>query len=73
MVSSPLWKDHAAQFLKPRGGYDEVAEQAYKQHSQDFVMDDVTILKTQYENSSLFGLRVFHAQPLQIYSNPDFF
>ncbi len=43
MVSSPLWQEYLAQFLKPRGGYDEVAEQAYKQNSQDFVMDDVTI------------------------------
>jgi LPS export ABC transporter protein LptC len=43
MLTSPLWRDYAAAFLTPRGGYDEVAEQAYKEHAQDFVMDDVTI------------------------------
>jgi LPS export ABC transporter protein LptC len=43
MLTSPLWRNYAAEFLKPRGGYDEVAEQAYKEHAQDFVMDDVTI------------------------------
>lgn len=42
-AASPLWKDYAAQFLKPRGGYDELAEQAYQEQSQDFVMDDVLI------------------------------
>ena len=42
-AASPLWKDYAAQFLKPRGGYDDLAEQAYQEQSQDFVMDDVLI------------------------------
>ncbi|MCI5224282.1 MAG: LPS export ABC transporter periplasmic protein LptC [Candidatus Electrothrix sp. AR4] len=43
MLSSPLWQDYVAHFLTPRGGYDKIAEQAYKETSQDFIMDDVTI------------------------------
>lgn len=43
IAASPLWQGHVAQFLKPRGGYDEVAERAYQEQSQDFVMDDVLI------------------------------
>ncbi|MCI5138464.1 MAG: LPS export ABC transporter periplasmic protein LptC [Candidatus Electrothrix sp. AR1] len=46
IAASPLWKGYAAQFLKPRGGYDEVAERAYQEQSQDFVMDDVIITFT---------------------------
>ena len=43
LATSPLWKGAVADFLKPRGGYDEVAERAYQEQSQDFVMDDVVI------------------------------
>ena len=43
LASSPLWKGYVADFLKPRGGYDEVAERAYQEQSQDFVMDDVLL------------------------------
>lgn len=43
MASSPFWREHAAVFLKPRGGYDAAAEQAYAQESQDFIMDDVAL------------------------------
>jgi LPS export ABC transporter protein LptC len=43
IAASPLWKDSLAEFLKPRGGYDEVAQRAYQEQSQDFVMDDVVI------------------------------
>jgi LPS export ABC transporter protein LptC len=43
ILTNPLWEGYVAQFLKPRGGYDKIAEQAYKETSQDFLMDDVTI------------------------------
>ncbi len=46
VAASPLWKDSMAEFLKPRGGYDEVAQRAYQEQSQDFVMDDVVISLT---------------------------
>lgn len=43
ILSSPLWQNLAAEFLKPRGGYDAAAEHAYTQASQDFVMEDVVL------------------------------
>ena len=43
MCSSPLWKERAAAFLKPRGGYDAAAAQAYTRENQDFIMDDVVL------------------------------
>ncbi|XOF34440.1 MAG: LPS export ABC transporter periplasmic protein LptC [Candidatus Electrothrix sp. YB6] len=46
LASSPLWKEYAENFLKPRGGYDETAEKAYQEQPQDFVMDDVKIIFT---------------------------
>jgi LPS export ABC transporter protein LptC len=46
IAASPLWEGYVANFLKPRGGYDKVAEQAYQEQSQDFVMDDVLITFT---------------------------
>jgi LPS export ABC transporter protein LptC len=43
-ISSPLWRGAAADFLKPRGGYDATAEQGYTQDSgQEFVMEDVVL------------------------------
>ena len=43
LAASPFWEKYVAEFLKPRGGYDEVAQQAYQKHSQDFVMENVII------------------------------
>ncbi|MCI5144144.1 MAG: LPS export ABC transporter periplasmic protein LptC [Candidatus Electrothrix sp. AR3] len=43
IISAPLWQEHAAAFLKPRGGYDAAAERAYSEDSQDFIMDDVIL------------------------------
>ena len=43
LAATPLWKNSVAEFLKPRGGYDEVAQRAYQEQSQDFVMEDVVI------------------------------
>ncbi|MCI5114535.1 MAG: LPS export ABC transporter periplasmic protein LptC [Candidatus Electrothrix sp. AW1] len=43
LAASPLWKEHLAKFLKPRGGYDEIAQRAYQEQSQDFVMENVVI------------------------------
>lgn len=42
-VSSPLWQERAAAFLRPRGGYDAAAMQAYSQEERNFVMDDVVL------------------------------
>ncbi|MCW5198447.1 LPS export ABC transporter periplasmic protein LptC [Desulfobulbus sp. F4] len=47
IVSSPLWKGAAAEFFKPRGGYDAAAELAsYTQERQDFVMENVILTFT---------------------------
>jgi LPS export ABC transporter protein LptC len=43
LIASPLWQAPAAEFLKPRGGYDAAAEQAYSQERQDFVMEDIVL------------------------------
>ncbi|WP_417911781.1 LPS export ABC transporter periplasmic protein LptC [Candidatus Electronema sp. TJ] len=43
LLSSPLWQGPAAEFLKPRGGYDAAAEQAYRQERQDFLMEDIVL------------------------------
>jgi LPS export ABC transporter protein LptC len=44
LLSSPLWQGPAADFLKPRGGYDAAAEQAYSQERQDFVMENIVLV-----------------------------
>ncbi|MCI5149783.1 MAG: LPS export ABC transporter periplasmic protein LptC, partial [Candidatus Electrothrix sp. MAN1_4] len=46
LAATPLWKEYLVEFLKPRGGYDEVAHRAYQEQSQDFVMDGVVISLT---------------------------
>ncbi|WP_417914332.1 LPS export ABC transporter periplasmic protein LptC [Candidatus Electronema sp. JM] len=46
LVSSPLWKGAAAEFLAPRGGYDAAAEQLFTQERQDFVMENVVLTFT---------------------------
>jgi LPS export ABC transporter protein LptC len=43
IASKPLWQQPVVEFLKPRGGYDAAAAQAYTQESQDFVMEDVVL------------------------------
>jgi LPS export ABC transporter protein LptC len=46
MVSSPLWKGMAVEFLTPRGGYDAAEEQIFTEERQDFVMEDVVLTFT---------------------------
>ncbi|CAK8723717.1 LPS export ABC transporter protein LptC [Candidatus Electronema halotolerans] len=43
ILTSPLWRQPAEEFLKPRGGYDSAAERAYTEKEQRFVMDDVIL------------------------------
>lgn len=43
LLSHPLWQERAAAFLRPRGGYDAAAVQAWSQERRDFVMDDVVL------------------------------
>lgn len=43
ILTSPLWQGPAKAFLKPRGGYDATAQQAYTQKEQRFVMKDVVL------------------------------
>ena len=42
-VSSPLWKEPAAEFLKPRGGYDPSLANKTEQQGRDFLLDDIII------------------------------
>ncbi len=61
IAASPLWKEYMAEFLKPRGGYDEVAQRAYQEQSQDFVMDDVVISFTT-EGAQTWTIKAEQAQ-----------
>ncbi len=44
IVSSPLWSGFVADFLTPRGGYDAKVAEAYERQSQNFIMDNITIM-----------------------------
>ncbi len=43
IVTYPLWQNEVADFLRPRGGYDAAAEEAYALERQDFIMDRVIL------------------------------
>ena len=43
LFTAPIWQQHAAKFLTPRGGYDAAAERAYTEASREFVMDKVVL------------------------------
>jgi LPS export ABC transporter protein LptC len=43
ILTNPLWRGAAEEFLTPRGGYDAAAEKAYLEKEQHFIMDDVVL------------------------------
>jgi LPS export ABC transporter protein LptC len=46
ILTKPFWQQPAAEFLKPRGGYDAAVEQMFTQERQDFIMEDVVLTFT---------------------------
>ncbi len=43
LLTAPLWRPAVADFLRPRGGYDDTVAAAYRKKDQKFVMDAITI------------------------------